>query len=400
MTFKELKPIVTNLIKKAGALKKRKVVHLMLKEIEQKPDIKVLRGFRGVGKTTALLQIVHEWGEKCFYFSADWPQVRKTTVYDFTVDALREGNRFIFIDEIHTYPEWENEVKALVDQFPDTKLFVSGSAPVVFVGDRRQTIYDLEPLDFSEFLYLKYGERTTSTASENWMDEDKCISAISGHYPQIEGWFREYYQVGGFPVSIDYPFEKTLEAIFTAIKLSLEKDAASFLKISAPKILAMEKFLYFLATAKPGEMSITSLCKNLTLSKDSVYEILSALERMKIIRVLKPYGSGGKLIRGEPKILFTHPNLRVSICKKLGMEPELGSIREELALFGFERKGYHCYTIKGLKKNPDYMLKKEEETLVVEIGGKSKTGKQLKDFENGILIRDMQLMCLVLSVPD
>lgn len=396
MTYKELKPIVTNLIKRAAELKKRKIVHLILKEFEQKPDIKVIRGFRGVGKTTALLQIMHEWGEKCFYFSADWPQVRKSTVYDFTVDALRDGNRFIFIDEIHTYPEWESEVKAIVDQFPDTKLFVSGSAPVVFVGDRRQSLYDLEPLDFSEFLYLKYEKRISSPSNESWMDEDKSISTISEYFPQVEGWFREYYQVGGFPVSIDYPFEKTLEAIFTAIKMSLEKDAASFLKISAPKILAMEKFLYFLATSKPGEMSITSLCKNLTLSKDSVYEILSALEKMKIIRVLKPYGSGSKLIRGEPKILFTHPNLRVSICKKLGMEPEIGSIREELALFGFERRGYNCYTVKGLKKNPDYILKMEDETLVVEIGGKSKTRKQLADFENGILVRDMQLMSLVL----
>lgn len=396
MTYKELKPIVTNLIKRAAGLKKRRVVHLILKEFEQKPDIKVIRGFRGVGKTTALLQIMHEWGEKCFYFSADWPQVRRSTVYDFTVDALRDGNRFIFIDEIHTYPEWESEVKAISDQFPDTKLFVSGSAPVVFVGDRRQTIYDLGPLDFSEFLYLKYEKSISSPSKESWLDEDKSISLISEYFPQVEGWFREYYQVGGFPVSIDYPFEKTLEAIFTAIKMSLEKDAVSFLKVSAPKILAMEKFLYFLATSKPGEMSITSLCKNLTLSKDSVYEILLALEKMKIIRVLKPYGSGSKLIRGEPKILFSHPNLRVSICMKLGMEPEIGSIREELALFGFERKGYNCYTVKGLKKSPDYILKKGEETLTVEIGGKSKSRKQLEGFENAFVLRDMQLMSLVL----
>lgn len=395
MLYNNLIPIVTNLVKRAARLKRRKIVQQVLDEFDQKPDIKVIRGFRGVGKTTALLQIIDKSNRKCFYFSADWPQVRKMTLYEFTVDILKDGFRFIFIDEIHTYPEWESEVKAIVDQFPDTKLFVSGSAPVVFVGDRRQNIYDLDPLDFSEFLYLKYGEKITS--NDNWVLEDKSSSVISRYYPQIEGWFREYYQVGGFPVSINYSFEKTLEAIFTAIKLSLEKDAASFLKISSPKILAMEKLLYFLATSKPGEMSITSLCKTLAVSKDSVYEILTALEKMKIIRILKPYGSGGKLIRGEPKILFTHPNLRVSICNKLGMEPEIGSIREELALFGFDQRGYKCYTIKGLKQSPDYMLKKNSKITVVEIGGKSKNRKQLKDFENGILVKDMQLISLVLS---
>lgn len=394
MTDKNLKPVVGKLIKRAAGLKKRKIVRKLLEELDHKPDIKVIRGFRGVGKTTVLLQVINESEQRCFYFSADWPQVRKTTLYDFTLDVLRDNHRFIFIDEIHTYPEWEIEVKAIVDQFPDTKLFVSGSAPVVFVGDRRQTIYDLGPLDFSEFLYLKHGEDIALKNEDDWKSEDKSISAISAHYPQIEGWFREYYQVGGFPVYIDYSFEKTLEAIFIAIKLSIEKDAASFLKISTPKILAMEKFLYFLATSKPGEMSITSLSNNLNLSKDSIYGILSALEKMKIIRVLKPYGSGGKLIRGEPKILFTHPNLRVAICKNLGLDAEIGSIREELALFGFEQRAYKSYTIKGEKKSPDYILRRGKEKIVVEIGGKGKDRKQLEGFKGGILVKDVQLMSL------
>lgn len=394
MAYDDLKPIVSRLTKRAANLKKRNIVHKILDEIEQKPDIKVIRGFRGVGKTTALLQVLHQWKEKSVYFSADWPQVRQHSLYDFTLEILKDGNLFIFIDEIHTYPNWETEIKAIVDQFPDTKLIVSGSAPVVFVGDRRQTIYDMDPMDFSEFLALKYNQ-TIETSSDSWKSESQCIDTLSEYYPQIEGRFKEYYQIGGFPVAIDYDFEKTLEAIFTAIKMSLEKDAASFLKVSSSKILAMEKFLYFLATSKPGETSINSLSKNLAVSKDSIYEILSALERMKIIRVMKPYGTGGKLVRGEPKILFAHPNLRVAVCKKLRMEPEIGSLREELAVFGFDRRGYNIYTIKGQKKSPDYTIKNEKESLVVEIGGKNKSRKQLEQFENGLVVKDMQLLALL-----
>ncbi len=395
MTYQEIKPVVMNLAQRAGELKRRKIVGHLLKELHQKPDIKVIRGFRGVGKTTVLLQLMADSHEKCFYFSADWPQVRNSTLYDFTREMLKDGFDYIFIDEIHTYPEWELQVKAIVDQFPGAKLVVSGSAPVVFVGDRRQDIYDLQPLDFSEFIYLKY--ETEISANEEWKDENDSLRLVSPYFPQIEGWFREYYQVGGFPVAIDYPFDKTLNAIFTSIKVSLEKDAASFLRISSPKILAMEKLLYFLATSKPGELSITSLGKNLTLSKDSVYTILSALERMKIIRILRPYGTGGKLVRGEPKILFTHPNLRVSVCKVLGHEPQIGSIREELALYGFENRGFSPYTIKGEKKSPDYLLRKGGESLTVEIGGRSKDRRQLQGAENGLVVKETQLMCLALA---
>jgi hypothetical protein len=70
MTYKELKPIVRNLIKRTAGLKKRKIVHLMLKEFEQKTDIKVLRGFRGVGKAKS----VKKGGPACneVRFLSDW----------------------------------------------------------------------------------------------------------------------------------------------------------------------------------------------------------------------------------------------------------------------------------------------------------------------------------------
>jgi predicted AAA+ superfamily ATPase len=394
MINSDLKQIYHRLLKRAGQLKKRKIVQTVKNELKEKPDIKVIRGLRGVGKTTALLQIINDASEKYFYFSADWPQIRQTSLYDACLNILKNGYLMIFIDEIHTYPEWESETKAIVDQFPETKLLVSGSAPVVFVGDRREKTYDMEPMDFSEFLFLKYDKQITT--ADDWMTENKSITATSDYYPQIEGWFKEYYQIGGFPCSLDHSFDNSLNAIFAAIKMSLEKDAVSFLKLSSPKILAMEKLLYFLATSQPGEINITSLSKNLAISKDSVYEIISALEKMKLIRIIKPHGSGSKLIRGEPKILFSHPNLRISICGKLGLQPKLGSIREELALFGFERRGFHSYTIKGAKKSPDYVIRKGENTFVVEIGGESKTKKQLEGFENSILIKDPQLMALLL----
>jgi len=399
MTYSELKPIVKNLIKRSMARQKRKIVPVALNEMNMKPDIKIFRGFRGVGKTTALLQVIGSSTENCFYFSADWPQVRRKSLYDFTVDVLKEGFNYIFIDEIHTYPSWEVEIKAIVDQFPDTKIFASGSAPVVFTGDRREKIYDLSPLDFSEFLYLKYKEDISPILAgdpDEWMDEGRSIASTASFHPRIEGWFKEYYHIGGFPVCIEYSFDDTLEAIFSAIKISLEKDAVSFLKISSPKILAMEKLLYFIATSPPGEMSITSMCKNLGVSKDSIYEIISALENMKIIRQLKPHGGGSKLVRGESKLLFAHPNFRTAICKKLGIPADIGSIREELALFGLAKRGYHIFTLKGLKKSPDYMIKKGNTEMVIEIGGESKNRKQLEGFDNAILVRDSQLIRLLL----
>jgi predicted AAA+ superfamily ATPase len=389
--------IVNQLIHDASEKRKRNIIDLISKEISTKPPIKILRGLRGIGKTTALLQIIKTCQEKSFYFSADWPQVRRTTLYEYTVGLIEDGYKMLFIDEIHTYPGWESETKAIVDQFPGIKLFVTGSAPVVFRGDRREKIYEWGPMSFSEYLHLKHDVKIEIESEEVWKSPGKSTTLISRYYPDIEGWFKEYLKIGGFPFSLEYSYQDTVDTIFTVIKQSIEKDAVTILKLSPQKIMAMEKLLYFVATSSPGEMSINSLSRNLGISKIIVDEIIGALEQMKLLRALKPDASGAKLIRGEPKILFSHPNLRAAICDKLGVTPDIGSTREELALFGLEQRGYKVYTIKGFKKNPDYVIKKNNISTVIEIGGEGKSSAQLKDFPDSLLVKGNQLMTLLLE---
>lgn len=388
--------IVNRLIEDAHQKRKRNIVNIISGDISTKPPIKILRGLRGIGKTTALLQLIKlsSEQEKSFYFSADWPQVRASTLYEYTIGLLESGHKFLFIDEIHTYPDWESEIKIIVDQFPEIRVLATGSAPVVFRGDRREKIYEWGPMTFSEYLYLKYNVKLAS--HEEWKSHDKSTALIAPYYPDIEGWFSEYYKIGGFPFSLEYSYEDNINAIFTVIKQSLEKDAVTILKLSSQKIMAMEKLLYLVATSPPGEMSINSLSKNLGISKINVEEIIQALEQMKLLRMLKPDASGASLVRSEPKILFAHPNLRVSICEKLGIKPEIGSIREELVLFGLEQREYKVYTVKGFKKNPDYVIKKGNMSTVIEIGGAGKGKDQLYGFPDSLLLKGNQLMALSL----
>jgi len=391
---------VNRLSGEADKKRRRTIVGNMSGELSSLPPIKVLRGLRGIGKTTVLLQLMSASSEKRFYFSADWPQVKNQSLYEYTVQLIESGVKMLFIDEIHTIPDWERDIKAVVDQFPSARLLVSGSAPVVFRGDRREKVYEWGPMAFSEYLHIRY-DVSVNAVGEEWRSADASASLISRFYPDIQGWFKEYMQIGGFPFSLEYSFEDSMQTIFTVIKQSLEKDAVSILKLSSQKVLAMEKLLYLLATAKPGELSVNSLSRNLAVSKPIIDEIIQALEQMKILRVLLPLASGARLVRGEPKVLFSHPNLRFAICRQLGVEPEIGSIREELALFGFELLGFSVHTIKGFKKNPDYIVKKGMETTVIEIGGPNKGGDQIQGIPNALVLREQQLMALLLasSIP-
>jgi len=393
LNLEQLRMLSLSLSKSVENLRKRSVVQAIISSLNSGLRIKILRGFRGVGKTTAMLHSFAHNSTKAVYFSADSPAIKNHGVYNSGRDAITQGYLLLFIDEIHTYPNWRAEIKALHDENPNLKIVASGSAPLALVPERREELICLHPMNFSEYITIKTGE--TIVAKEEWLDKDKSIAFIASN-PILEGEFYTYTKVGGFPLSIGLEENKSLEAIYYSIKKSIREDAVFFLKLSKEKIFAMENLIIFLATSKPGELSITSLSSTLRVSKTVVYEIIDALERMEIIRIIRPFARGNALVRSEPKLLFFHPNMRFAVCQQLGIEPDKGAIREELAVFGFSERGWNVNTIKGEKKSPDYILGKGEKHLVVEVGGENKSRKQLKGFDSSLVITDYQLMALLL----
>ena len=91
-----------------------------------------LVGPRGVGKTTLMLQYIKEYlyqDRRTFYFSADAVYFNQATLFEF-IDHLYkiEGYKNFFIDEIHQYKNWNQELKNIYDSFPDVKVVFSGSS--------------------------------------------------------------------------------------------------------------------------------------------------------------------------------------------------------------------------------------------------------------------------------
>ncbi len=390
----EIRKVAIRLGERVRNWKKRYVYSEIASRLRKEPRIKLIRGFRGSGKTTLMLQIFNENREKAIYFSADSPLLAGTSLYDLIKEFISHGKEIILIDEIHKYPDWRKDVKAIYDEYSEVTLVCSGSAPLALIPERREEVFDVDPMNFKEFLELKYG--IMLAAVDEWKDEEKSVEIIAKYSPRIEQLFREYYQVGGYPISISYDLESSKKAIFNSIRKSIYEDTISILKMSQEKAFAMHRLLTFLATSLPGELSINKISSLIEMSKSSIYEILDALEKMKIIRIIHPKGKGSKLVRGPHKILFYHPNLRYAICNELGVEPDIGAIREELAVFFLSRLGMKVMTIKGMKRSPDYYV--SPINTVIEIGGKGKSRAQLKGFKKGILLKPDQLMVLGLSI--
>ena len=122
-----------------------------------------IKGARGVGKTTLLLQHLKQLAlpaYKAAYFAMDDLYFSVHSLKDTADTFYKQGGRLLVLDEVHKYPGWSGETKNLYDFYPDLQILFTGSSIIDIskeVGDlsRRALIYDLPGLSFREYLIMK-----------------------------------------------------------------------------------------------------------------------------------------------------------------------------------------------------------------------------------------------------
>jgi predicted AAA+ superfamily ATPase len=364
----------------------RDIYSVISESLQKGPQIVIIAGLRGIGKTTLLLHLSASY-EKSLFFSLDHPLFRTIDLYDF-VKYLSEtkGITHFFVDEAHYYPEWSNDLKALHDWNQELHFVISGSSALgLFRPDRRAKFYFLSPLSFREFLRYS-GQKITEAV--NWKDSKKSMEIVIKH--GLEKHLEKYLRGGGFLTSLNLSKEDFSATYYEAIRKTLVEDAVIYGKMSRDKINFLEKIITFLALSPPGELNYTSLTSSLGAGKGTVIELIHILQQMQLIRVLTPYPSSSAVIRKQPKMLFYHPNLRYILCTKLGAKADLGATREEFVVFHLSLAGYGIYTIKGEKRSPDYVIERGKEKETIEIGGPGKGRKQLPPA--GIVVKGYNLI--------
>jgi predicted AAA+ superfamily ATPase len=106
--------------------------------INWKKRLIVLSGARGTGKTTLLLQYIKENLKDpgtVMYASLDDLYFSTCTIVDFADDFVKRGGKYLFLDEIHKYRNWSQEINNIYDYFSDLHIVATGSSALnVFQG--------------------------------------------------------------------------------------------------------------------------------------------------------------------------------------------------------------------------------------------------------------------------
>lgn len=337
-----------------------------------------LVGPRGVGKTTLILQYIKNnlyKDGKTFYFSADNIYFNKTSLLEFIIYLYEnEDINTFFVDEIHKYSNWHQELKNIYDSFPKIKIIFSGSSSLDLVKgsydlSRRVKLFRLAGLSLREYINFTTSSNIFPIKLSELKNNCSQFDGVLSQIPKIKGLFREYLNCGYYP----FVFEgenSYQEKVLRIIDKTVYEDITNYYDLKTSNLHHLKSILMFLATSLPGNISINNLAQNLSIDHKTAANYLHILAESGLIRLIYTASTGSKYLRKPEKSFLHNTTLLHSLINNNPLLNMVGTARELFFVQHVADAGldvlYH--------NNCDFQVG----DMVFEIGGKNKTKQQLK----------------------
>jgi predicted AAA+ superfamily ATPase len=373
-TFKEYSSLF--LAKKTPTFKRD-----LLKQIKFKNPIIGIIGAKGVGKTTLLLQHMKELNlssDEMLYISVDHPLMSSTTILDIAKEFASYGGKVLILDEIHAQDNFAQDLKTIWD-FLEIQVIFSGSSALHLDNadlSRRVLRYTLPTLSFREFIQIQTNIEFPILHLEDILtNHTKYSQDIINHIKPLK-YFKDYFEYGYYPFYLEDD-ESSKMKLLEAINKTIEIDLLKIYNIDSKKLRNIKKILAMLCSSVPYKPNITTLASSVEVDPKTLYTYLDALQKGKIIRMIAPNARGEAIIKKPEKIYLDNPNMFKVLCN----QADIGTLRESFISGSLQNSAYSITA----SKQGDFIIDKK---YTIEVGGKNKTFKQIKDLENSYIAAD------------
>ncbi len=338
-----------------------------------------LIGPRGTGKTTLLLQYIQEKipnKEECIYLSADHIYFTQNTLLDLIRTLYEEhGVRYFFLDEIHKYKKWNQELKNAYDSYPDIKIVFSGSSSIDLIKgsydlSRRGVLFRLNGMSFREYLLFQGIPGAKPTTLANLLENHRAMEDTHSPIMKLKGLFKDYLSRGYYPFFLED--EDTYhQKLLRVIDKTIYEDISNYYKLKTENLFYFRKLLSYLSVIPPGELNRNSLSRNIGLDNKTIDHYLSILKETGMAELITENKSGSSLLKSTEKIYLDNANLYTAIAQEIGRPPQTGTIREIFFVKMLQNAGNPItYT-----KNGDF----ESRGTIFEIRGPNKDARQIRN---------------------
>ena len=352
-------------------------------QINWKARIISIKGARGTGKTTMLLQHILENFEdidQTLYASLDNLWFATHSLMELVDWADRHGISRLYLDEVHRYELWSQSLKNIYDDYPDMSIVYTSSSLLVLDNatvdmSRRQTPYTLYGLSFREYLELEGIFKTEAISLDDvLMHHVKKAMNIVGRI-KVAPLFEAYLAHGYYPF-----YRESLEdfpsRLRETVTVVIDSDLPAVENVTYETLQKTKKLLMIISEHVPFEPTMSELWRQLSTDNESGLKMLYALDKAQVLALLTAKTNNYKSLSKPDKIFLSNPNLMHVLCPKVDK--------------GNERETFFISQLRVLHdvrypKQGDFLI---DNKFLFEVAGKNKTFEQIADVPNSYIAVD------------
>ena len=359
----------------------------LCRQIEWRDRLICIKGPKGCGKTTLILQHIKETfganSDKAVYLALDHIWFASHDALD-AVDWLHaHGYTHLFLDEIHHAEHWARLIKTICDSYPRLNVVFSGSSVLQLTAaqadlSRRQAVYDLKGLSFREFLKFEAGADYPPMNIEDVITQHRMASLEISRGQKILPLFENYLRHGYYPFGKEAKtqFGQRLAAVVGTV---LDVDFPKVADVSASTVRKTKKMLMILSASCPQTPNMSELYAELETDRNAGIKMFDLLEKAELVASAELDGKKAKLKRlgVAEKLFLGDTNLMFALVSR----PDIGAVRETFFANQMRASGQAF----SIPPAGDFRV---ADKWLFEIGGKGKGFSQIKDEPNSYVVND------------
>lgn len=291
---------------------------MLMDEINWNDRMIGIKGTRGVGKTTFLLQYAKEnfdaRDRQCLYINMNNFYFQGRGIADFAGDFYRAGGKVLLIDQVFKQPEWSSELRKCYDQYPELKIVFTGSSVMRLKEENPELngivkSYNLSGFSFREFLNYMTGNNFKPYTFEEIMKHHEEIAMEI--LPKVSPlkYFQNYIHHGYYPFFLEN--RNFSENLLKTMNMMTEVDILLIKQIELKYLTKIKTLFYLLALEGPKSPNISNLAKEINTSRATVMNYIKYLADSRLINIIYP--TGQDFPKKPAKVIMNNSNLIYAI---------------------------------------------------------------------------------------
>ena len=355
-----------------------------------------IRGARGVGKTTMLLQHIKEkYGnnpDTALYASMDHLYFTRHSLLDLAEEFHRRGGQCLFLDEVHKYEGWSREIKNIYDSLPELQVVFTGSSLLNILNaeadlSRRCVSYEMQGLSFREYLSFCHDISLPIVSLKDIVTHPQDVSQMVVQACRPLKYFPQYIQHGYYPFflekNIDY-----LTQVQKVVNMILEIELPQLGNVDVANVRKMRSLLSVVSSGVPFAVDISKMALSSELNRNTILHYLAHMHRARLINLLYSDSRNIKRMQKPDKIYMENTNLLHALTLT---QVESGTERETF----FVNQLSENHTVE-YSRQADFII---DGRYTIEVGGQSKDGKQIANTPDAFIAADDMEYALGRKIP-